>query len=305
MNEVDKQEIIQRWMKFMTSLERTDPLIELADISHWNRINDWGLFSKKFKGVIIKATQGASYQDPAFLDHVSHAKAAGMPWGALHFLEESPVLPQVANFKATLGDLKPPLLLAIDAEAYTPAGIKNHYFQSVYNPESRDIVTKGEVFPVLEFRQYDEGYSSTMQVERLYEGKYGLTYPTATTLDAFGRYISGYLGFSYPFIYSNPSTFYKMNCPASMARYFNWLAHWGVPKPTVVKPWVKWDMWQRAVVDGTPYGVVGQIDMDVWNPDNYWPFSPPNPTPTDEIGVTISFVGETNQYKANIKGEPK
>lgn len=247
--------------------ESTDK--HLADLSHWNVISDWGKFGEHFDGFIIKATQGSNYQDPAFQDHLEHALATGKPVGAYHFLTNDNALDQANNFRNTIKDAPLTYGLSIDCEAFSTAGALTHY--ELYSNGHRLNVSpfEGEVFPVLEFR------TGVIDDTEFYNTSYyGLEWPTVQNLDAVGRYISGYMGFEYPDVYSNPSTLKRLNCPKSMNRYGLWVAHWGVEKPTVTTPWTKWKLWQKEVIDGTPYGVEGKIDHDVWNPDNEWPFKP-------------------------------
>ena len=49
-------------------------------------------------GVIAKASEGATWRDPAYSQHRAAAKAAGLLWGAYHFGTAAPVNAQVDAF---------------------------------------------------------------------------------------------------------------------------------------------------------------------------------------------------------------
>lgn len=57
----------------------------IIDISHYQTVTDWQKVKSAVGGVMIKATQGVGYVDPAFVSHVQGAKAAGVPFGFYHF----------------------------------------------------------------------------------------------------------------------------------------------------------------------------------------------------------------------------
>jgi GH25 family lysozyme M1 (1,4-beta-N-acetylmuramidase) len=68
------------------------------DISKWQKGLDLSKIKCDF--VIIKATEGATYQDPCFLDFVIQAKSLGKPFGFYHFArpENNSVHSEVVNF---------------------------------------------------------------------------------------------------------------------------------------------------------------------------------------------------------------
>lgn len=87
------------------------------DVSHHNNEIDWD--KVKEAGVefaFVKATEGATYQDPTFAGHFAAIKKRGILRGAYHFFQPktSSVSAQVANFcnvfgSARTGDLQPVL----------------------------------------------------------------------------------------------------------------------------------------------------------------------------------------------------
>jgi lysozyme len=93
---------------------KSDFQISGIDISHHNRIYDWGKVSEKNKFCIIKATEGATFRDSKFKNYWKNSKNHGMTRGAYHFFSPGvPAIKQFENFKnrVTLveGDL-PPIL---------------------------------------------------------------------------------------------------------------------------------------------------------------------------------------------------
>lgn len=275
---------------------------KLASLSHWNVISDWSKFSAQYDGFLIKATQGSDYKDPAFESHMAMALNTGKPVGAWHFLDNSNPLDQANNFKSVTKGYNITYGIQIDCEAFT--SVPSATCKRVY--AIPDQYPPGEIFPYVELRQHDvqvfpDKYTAA------YEAYYGLEWPTLQNLDAVGRYISGYMGFQYPDIYSNPSTLYRLRCPKSMARYGLWVAHWGVESPTVVFPWTVWKLWQTGIVDGVPYGVEGDIDNNEWNPKNNWPWDnpnpppPPPPTPGNKISPEIYIYELGKTYKGDLE----
>ncbi|AXI24208.1 Glycosyl hydrolases family 25 [Cardinium endosymbiont of Sogatella furcifera] len=82
---------------------------EGIDISHHQGAIDWqqctpGRSGKTF--VIAKATEGATYQDPNFLQNVAQMRAAGFQPGAYHFLRFGSSSPeaQMKNFVSQLSN---------------------------------------------------------------------------------------------------------------------------------------------------------------------------------------------------------
>ncbi len=76
--------------------------MKIRDISH----HDTTPNLSDYDGVLIKATEGVGYVDPALDAHVAATKAAGKPWGLYHYLSfQSDVADQVAAFKVQLDRL--------------------------------------------------------------------------------------------------------------------------------------------------------------------------------------------------------
>jgi lysozyme len=100
---------------------RPDPAtypVQGIDVSHhqgnvsWSKVADGGILF-----AYIKATEGADFRDPKFLDNWRSAGAAGVKRGAYHFYTFCrPALDQAANFVATVPREKGALAPALDLE---------------------------------------------------------------------------------------------------------------------------------------------------------------------------------------------
>lgn len=77
-------------------------------------------------------------------------------------------------------------------------------------------------------------------------------------------------------------------------RYQLWIANWGVNTPALPKVWKDkpWMLWQRAVVDGAPYGIDGKVDYNEWGTAMPWPGAPePPPPPATGAIVRLTYDG--------------
>ena len=71
----------------------------VVDLSHYDPADDYNqVKSAGIVGIIYKATQGGSYQDPTYVAQRSEALKAGLKWGCYHFGDNSDVEAQVRNF---------------------------------------------------------------------------------------------------------------------------------------------------------------------------------------------------------------
>ena len=121
------------------------------------------------------------------------------------------------------------------------------------------------------------------------------TFPTQAIVDVMGRKLTDWMktqpklaAYPYPAIYTNPSYGNKIFTDKIMGRYLLWIAHWRVeePRPPTVWTGQSYFIWQDGVVEGAPYGIVGQVDHDVWGP--YMPFPGSQPA-TNEMVATLKY----------------
>jgi lysozyme len=84
------------------------------DISHHNKVTDWGKVKSESEFCIIKATEGSKFKDPKFTQYWSESKKHKIVRGAYHFFSpDVSAEKQFANFKSSVflnpGDLPPVL----------------------------------------------------------------------------------------------------------------------------------------------------------------------------------------------------
>lgn len=96
------------------------------DVSHYQ--NDIDFSKVKADGievVIIKATEGKTYQDPNFKTYYDNANANGLKVGAYHFLRGNSPEDEVNNFLSVINGLDFDCKLVIDAEVNLGGTIAN------------------------------------------------------------------------------------------------------------------------------------------------------------------------------------
>lgn len=89
------------------------------DVSHWQNEIDWRAVARdNCRFAFIKATEGATYQDPRFAANRAAATEAGIAVGAYHYLRQTSTIPdQLANFTNIVHTLRPgDLPPALDVE---------------------------------------------------------------------------------------------------------------------------------------------------------------------------------------------
>jgi lysozyme len=93
--------------------------IQGVDVSHHQGKIDWSLLKGPWaQFAYIKASEGATFRDPAFRDNWAGARSAGVVAGAYHFFTLcKPGIEQAANFLAVLPEPSEPTLPpAVDLE---------------------------------------------------------------------------------------------------------------------------------------------------------------------------------------------
>ena len=89
------------------------------DISHYETISYPAIVAAGKKAAYIKATEGTTFQDPAFLTHNTNCRALGLATGAYHLIHcypSSTIDAQVANFLNVIKGQTLSMPLMIDAE---------------------------------------------------------------------------------------------------------------------------------------------------------------------------------------------
>lgn len=102
-------------------------MINVIDMYHGNKVANpdfAALRASGILGIIHKASQGSHYRDPAYASRRVAAQAAGLLWGAYHFLDSTDAKTQADFFVECSGIAAgDPILLAADFEnsAHQPA----------------------------------------------------------------------------------------------------------------------------------------------------------------------------------------
>jgi lysozyme len=91
----------------------------IIDLYHGNKVSvDFSAIkSAGVAAVVLKATQGTGFVDPAFAPRLAQARAAGLLVGAYHFLDATSPVEQMAHFLSVVGTTDG-VLLVVDFEAY-------------------------------------------------------------------------------------------------------------------------------------------------------------------------------------------
>ncbi len=101
-------------------------MIRGIDISHNNDVINWAKLPADIQFVFIKASQGATYQDPKFQDNWHSARDKGLVHGAYHFLTATDsAQAQAQNFLSRGIDWTQPNVLppVLDVEDQVPASL--------------------------------------------------------------------------------------------------------------------------------------------------------------------------------------
>jgi len=91
----------------------------VIDLNHGDKVSvDFSVVkSKGIAAVILKATQGIGFADPAFAPRLDNARAAGLLVGAYHFMDAQSPVEQMGHFLSVVGATDG-ILLVVDFEAY-------------------------------------------------------------------------------------------------------------------------------------------------------------------------------------------
>jgi lysozyme len=93
----------------------------MPDISHWqgpHTVEDMQLVAANAPAIMLKATEGTDWVDPEFVGNAEAATAAGLPWGAYHYVTAGHGKAQAAHFFETVASVSGPCrFYCIDWEA--------------------------------------------------------------------------------------------------------------------------------------------------------------------------------------------
>lgn len=123
-------------------------MLIVIDVSHWQPPENlnWKVAEDAGAvGVIVKATQGAKYEDPEFFEHSLHAYKEKVPLlGAYHFGDGTDAKAQAKHFldrlRRAYGEDLTGLMLMLDAERNNPQMNLNgaeEFVSEVYRSENR------------------------------------------------------------------------------------------------------------------------------------------------------------------------
>lgn len=196
------------------------------DIYHGDGTLDWPqVYAGGCKFAFVKATQGTTVTDSAYARNVREARAAGLYVGAYHFLRQHEGgVEQAKHFLETVGNGRRGMLVpTVDVEGY--------------GNEPWELSATDTTRKVLAF------IAHIQQVT----GRGCIVYTSP-----------GFAG-----DHLNSDVYEDSGHRYALAHYPLWVAHYGVEKPRVPKPWAAWTFWQHGeagTVQGCPYK--GTTDTD-------------------------------------------
>jgi hypothetical protein len=253
--------------------------IQGVDVSRYQGTIDWNkLYANGGRFAGIRFSQGIGYADTYAEANCVAAKAAGVKIFPYHFCTTDNAITQANWFKKCMGNIVFDLPPALDVEYYTPT------MQSELDHNELYGLPYPEVFPELRFR-YD---LIPMTLKQMNDELRTLVIPTQSIVDVICRQLANFQGFPTPVIYTNASSGNAVFTNSSMSKYPLWIANWTTADkpylPAIWKTKGTYIIWQKGVVDGTPWGTIPntKIDWDVWGNEREFPG-----TPTNEITGTI------------------
>ncbi len=202
-----------------------------VDVYHGDGAVDWpAVYAGGCKFAFVKATQGTTVTDSAFQRNVTEARAAGLYVGAYHFLRQGESgTDQAQHFLATVGSgLRGMLVPTVDVETYPG--------------EPWELSPTDTTRKVLAFIAHVQQVMGRGCIVYTSPGFAGEHLTTDVYEDSGHRY--------------------------ALAHYPLWVAHYGVAKPRVPKPWTDWTFWQygeAGTVQGCPQR--GTTDTDWYSGD--------------------------------------
>jgi len=130
------------------------------DVSNHNGTIDFdSVRDDNYQFVLIKASEGKTFKDPAFARHYGGARAAGLKVGAYHFFRKNRTgEEQAANFLDVIGNRTLDLPLVIDLEDDWGNGATTSYDTAVERLLNMIAILKGKGYSVMIYTNKD-GYN--------------------------------------------------------------------------------------------------------------------------------------------------
>lgn len=126
-------------------------MTKIIDISHYQKSVDFPRAKAAgIGGVIVKATEGVNYTDPAFTSHIKGAIAAGLPVGAYHLIRATPIDQQARDFLAAIKPYKVSML-AIDVE--NPSATSDEISRLGKAEITRRVIALAQLIKVAGYKQ--------------------------------------------------------------------------------------------------------------------------------------------------------
>jgi GH25 family lysozyme M1 (1,4-beta-N-acetylmuramidase) len=208
------------------------------DISLWNKIDNWDLFSAANDFALIRTGQN-NYEDPQFRDHYNNALKKNMRIGLWHFVQ-----PNLTNAEEQAGKF---------ISIYKSLPRK----EKIVALDCEDISFKTET-----------GYNTTTPL-----GKSQYTWLVATMISLIQRDIPGirvgiytrkFFWNEWVYTPGTPYTFggVKYITP-DFSKNWLWVASYNAGAPYLPAPWLTWTIWQDGA-DLTP-GAERKVDRDYYN----------------------------------------
>ena len=209
-------------------------MIRFLDVSSCQGAIDWAKVPADFRGVIVKASEGLTGQDPTRIRNAEAAHAAGRIVSFYHFLRPSmDAVSQIHNLWKAIGDTMPDFRPALDLESapdsMTPEDLAAWFLRAADEAESYFGV------PPLVYT-YPWFYNSRVSKARGMTGELGARFA---------------------------------RCPLWMADYSKGETPAEDAHPFTPLPWSTWAMWQTSGDKSSRVpGIIGAVDHDVFNGDD-------------------------------------
>ncbi len=150
----------------------TPPLV--IDIYHGDVVQDFAkVAASGIIGVIHKASQGSAVVDHAYASRRKQALAAGLLWGAYHFMDFSSAPHQQADFFLSVADADTATLVALDWETIggrqpSAAAAREFLNEIIQRLDRKAVIYSGNVA-----KEQIQGADSFFGSHRLWLAQYG------------------------------------------------------------------------------------------------------------------------------------